>query len=146
MMNQKELMDGLSNLLQTASDAVYSYQQAIPKVEDDIMRERLTSFRKSHEENIQELKNAIERLGGRPPEISKGFKGLIFESVSALRSLTGSKGALKALQTVEERTNRHYGDAVSWEIPEDPRDLLRKQFSDVKIHLDYINSNLKVLS
>jgi len=145
-MNQKELIDALSDLLQTASDAVFSYQQAIPKVEDEIMRGRLASFRKSHEENIQELANAIERLGGQPPEFSKGFKGFILESVSALRSLTGSKGALKALQTIEERTNRHYSEAVSWEIPEDPRDLLRKQFSDVKVHLDYINSNLKALS
>jgi uncharacterized protein (TIGR02284 family) len=145
-MNQKELVDSLSNLMQTAIDTVFSYQQALPKVQDEIMRKRLEAFCKSHEENIEELSRSIERLGGKPPEFSKGLKGFIFEGVSALRSLTGTKGALKALQAAEERTNRFYSDAVSWEIPEDPRDLLRKQFSDVKVHLEYINSNLKVLS
>jgi uncharacterized protein (TIGR02284 family) len=146
MMNQKELNEALSDLVQAAIDAVFSYQQAIPKVEDEIMRTRLEAFCKSHEENIEELAQAITRLGGKPPEFTRGFKAYIFEGVSVLRSLSGTKGALKALQAVEERTNRFYGQAVSWEVPEDPRDLLRKQFSDVKVHLEYINSNLKALS
>jgi uncharacterized protein (TIGR02284 family) len=145
-MNDKKLINGLSELLQTTVDAVFSYQQALPKVHDDIMRDRLEAFRKIHEEHIKELTQTITRLGGKPPEFSKNFKGYIIESVAALRSLAGTRGALKALQAAEEMTTRSYGDAVSWEVPDDAHTLLRKQFSDVKIHLDYINSNLKALS
>lgn len=145
-MNEKELIDALSNLLRMSVDVVSSYQQAAPKIDDEIMRNRLESFRESHERHIQELAQAISRMGGTPPEFAKDFKGYIIEGMAALRSMSGTKGALKALQATEETTNRSYGEAVSWEVPEDAHTLLRSQFSDVKIHLDYINSNLKALS
>ncbi|RJQ80915.1 MAG: DUF2383 domain-containing protein [Desulfobacteraceae bacterium] len=145
-MNDQELIDALAELLQMSVDTVYSYEQAAPKIEDEIMRSRLEAFRKSHEKHIQELTQAITHMGGRPPEFSKDFKGYIIEGVAALRSLSGTKGALKALQSAEERTNRSYAEAVSWGVPGSAHDLLRKQFSDVKIHLDYIISNLKALA
>jgi uncharacterized protein (TIGR02284 family) len=144
-MNDKKLIIALSELLQTTVDAIFSYQQAVPKVDDDIMRDRLEAFRKSHEEHVRELTQAIARMGGQPPDFSKDFKGYVIEGVAALRSLSGTRGALKALQSAEEMTNRSYSDAVSWEVPDDAHTLLRRQFSDVKIHLDYINSNLKAL-
>jgi hypothetical protein len=62
-----------------------------------------------------------------------------------LRSLTGTKGALKAVQSIEEMTNRYYDEVVSWEIDDNVSTMLKKHFSDVKIHLDYINSNLQAL-
>jgi uncharacterized protein (TIGR02284 family) len=144
-MNEKELIESLSELLQNAIDAYFAYQQVIPKVEDEIMRNRLEAFCKSHEENIQELTQVIARMGGKPPEFSKDFKGYIIKGVTALRSLSGTKGALKALQATEEMTNRTYGRAVSWDAPDNVRQLLKKQFSDVKVHLDYIISNLKTI-
>ena len=55
------------------------------------------------------------------------------------------KGALKALKTVEEITNRHYGEAVSKDAPPALKEILRKHFTDEKIHLDYIDSNLEAL-
>jgi hypothetical protein len=64
---------------------------------------------------------------------------------SIIRSLTGLKGALKAMKTMEEITNRHYGEVVSWEAPSELKEVLRTYFSEEKIHLDYLTSNLQAM-
>ncbi len=145
-MENNQLIEVLTRLLQVDFDAVYSYDQALPKIEDAVMRSRLTEFRHSHQLHIHDLSEAIRRMGAEPPEVSNDFRGFFMGGVSALRSLSGTKGALKALQSVEEMTNREYGEVVSWKAPDDIRELLRKQFTDVKIHLDYISSNLQALN
>ena len=49
------------------------------------------------------------------------------------------------MKTTEEITNRHYGEVVSWEAPSEVKEVLRTYFSEEKIHLDYITSNLQAL-
>jgi hypothetical protein len=56
------------------------------------------------------------------------------------------KGALQAMKTTEEITNRYYGEVVSWEAPPEVKEVLRKYFSEEKIHLEYITSNLQALA
>ena len=143
-MDDRELIKALSRLLKSEIDAMHSYEQILPKIEDDIMRNRLTEFHHSREQHIEELTEMIVRMGGTP-EHTKAIKGYLIEGYSVLRSLTGTKGALKAVQSIEEMTNRYYDEVVSWEIDDNVSAMLKKHFTDVKIHLDYINNNLQAL-
>jgi hypothetical protein len=68
------------------------------------------------------------------------------EAVAALRATAGGmKSALKALKTAEEISNRHYEQIFLQDLPPDLKQLLREQYSEENLHLDYINENLKSL-
>jgi hypothetical protein len=69
----------------------------------------------------------------------------VIEAFTALHGLTGMKGALKALKTTEEMTNRSYGEVVSKDAPSPLREVLREHFTDEKVHLEFIDSNLEAL-
>ena len=132
----------LSELTQLDIDAVHVYDQAIKALDDKIIKERITRFRDNHEQHAVLLMNEIRAMGAEPPKYTRDIKGYVMEAVTAVRTVSGMEGALKALKTTEERTNRYYGEAVSLEVPSGIKEILRKHFSDEKIHLDYITSNL----
>ena len=79
------------------------------------------------------------------PGRSQGPRGYVIEAFAAIRSFTGLKGALSTMKTTEEITNRYYRKVVSWAVPPDVKEVLRKFFSEEKIHLDYITCNLQVM-
>ena len=144
-MDEKKFIEALSNLVQLDIDAVHAYDQALKEIDDSVIRDRLLKFQNHHRNHISDLSKQIEDLGGNPPEQSKDFKGYVIEAFTAIRSFTGLKGALKAMKTMEEITNRYYGEVVSWKAPSAVKEVLRTYFSEEKIHLEYITSNLQAL-
>ena len=66
--------------------------------------------------------DGLWRLGGNPPKRSVDLKGLLLEGFTALRSVTGTEGALKAMQSNEKTTNKKYQEALAisreWSLPE----------------------------
>ncbi len=145
-MNEKDLIEAMVNLVQLDIDAVHAYNHAIKEVDDPIIRDRLLEFQEDHRKHISVLSNHIKDLGGNPPEQSKDFKGYVIDAFAAIRSFTGLKGALKAMKITEEITNRYYGEVVSWKAPSAVKESLRTYFSEEKIHLEYIVSNLKAMT
>ena len=145
-MNENALIEVLSKLAQVDIDALHVYNQASKEVEDEVIRGRIEEFRSDHRKHIDILSGEIRTLGGNPPELSRDFKGFVIEGFTALRSLTGMKAALKALKTTEKITCRYYGEAIPKDLPDPVKDILRKHFSDEKVHLDYFDSNLHAIS
>lgn len=144
-MEANELIEMIKELVQMDIDTVHAYNRALDEISDKILHSRLAAFRDNHQKHIADLSHQIRMLGGQAPEPTRDFKGFILEAFTALRIATGTKGALKALKTVEEITNQYYGNVVSETVPETLKDMLRKYFSDEKIHLDYISRNLHTL-
>ena len=145
-MNEKNLIEALSNLVQLDIDAVHAYDQVLKEIDDAIIKDRLQTFQNDHRSHISGLSKQIEELGGQPPENSRDIKGYVIEAFTAIRSFTGLKGALKAIKTTEEITNRYYGEVVSWKTPCAAKEVLRTYFSEEKVHLDYITSNLQAMA
>ena len=145
-MQKTDMINILSNLLQLEFDAVNVYGRAIDGVGDEQIRDRLETFLQTHRTHVSNLANEIETLGKKPPRPSQDFKGLIFEKLTAIRSLTGTEGALKALRTAEEILSRYYHELVPENTPESTSGVLKKHLSDGQVHLDYIDLNIKALS
>ena len=145
-MADKDIIAVLSNLVQLDIDAVHAYSQAVKEIDDSIIRDRLLKFQEEHRARIDALSKIIADIGGNPPEQTKDFKGYVIEAFAAIRSFTGLKGALKGIKITEEITNRYYGEAVSQEMPSEVKRFLRTYFSEEKVHLDYISSNLQALA
>ena len=144
-MDTKKIIADLKKLIQTDIDAVYVYTRALEQISDDIIQSQLTGFRDNHMEHINVLTDKIQSLGGVPPKFSKDLKGLYLETVAALFTAAGMKGAMIALKKMEEQTNEIYGLAISLEFSSALKEIIRTHFSDEKTHLDYISENLKVL-
>ncbi|MFO7965922.1 MAG: ferritin-like domain-containing protein [Desulfobacterales bacterium] len=137
-MNTKAVLKLLDKLIQLDIDTVYIYDRTLDAFEDRVIKERISRFRENHKQHVERLASEMQALGGTPPDFSRDLKGHVITAFTALGTLTGMKGALKALKITEDITNRVYGEAVSSDVPDELKDMLRKHFSDEKIHLDYI--------
>ncbi len=144
-MDNNELAKALEELAQVDIDTVHTYNRVLDQIPDEIIRARLSDFRDNHIKHTGDLCAEIRSLGGEPPELTKDFRGYVIEAFAALRTVVGMKSAMKALKTAEKINYKHYGEIVSKNAPSHLKELLRKHFTDEKIHLDYIESNLKAL-
>lgn len=137
-MTNNEVTSTLNDLIQLDIDAVEAYEQAIKRIEIPQVSADLEAFKSDHERHIRDLTQEVRRLGGEPPKRSVDLKGLLLEGFTALRSVTGTEGALKAMQSNEKTTNKKYEAALSKELPADVETIVRRNREDERKHLEYI--------
>jgi uncharacterized protein (TIGR02284 family) len=142
-MGTKEAIKKLSLLMQLDVDAIGAYEQALEKIEHTLIKEAIVRFQEAHRTHVQQLKEAITRLGGQPPSEKPDLKGYLLEGFTALRSVTGTEGALKAMKSNEQLTNKRYREALDWSIPAELQPLIEKNYQDEQAHLRYIEQSLE---
>ncbi len=146
-MKNKDIVKKLTDLTQLDIDAVHAYKQALDNITDDEIYRNISSFREDHIRHVEQLSILIRTYGEEPPEFTKDFKGYFIEGFTSLRSLTGTKGALKAMETNEILTNNTYKKALEEDgeedLPTEVVELLRRNYDDEKRHLDYIKTVLE---
>jgi rubrerythrin len=141
-MDTNQIIKVCSSLMQLDLDAVHAYDQAIKRIDEEDIRERITAFRHDHERHVEDLEQAIRGLGGEPPERSRGVKGFFLEGFTAAMGVAGSKAALRAMRTNEKLTNKKYEEALGEQLPDDVRQLVEKNREDERRHLQYIEATL----
>jgi rubrerythrin len=141
-MNYRDLAEKLGKLMRLDGDTMHAYIRAIRGSETASVRETLSNFRDDHERHIGELSFAIRNLGESPPRYSRDFRGFLIEGLTAVRSMAGTKGALKAMRTNEQFTKRRYNEALSLDLPDDVRDVVERSYEDERRHLAYIEQAL----
>lgn len=146
MLNNKETAEKLSSLMYLDFDAARAYEQAIQEIDDSIIRERMVEFLNDHERHITDIRSMIGMLGETPPEPSRDVKGFFLEGWAAIRSMSGTEGALKVMKSNEELTNRRYNDARSWDVSTHVMDLIIQNHTDEERHLTYIEEQLSVVA
>lgn len=134
-MNPNDIAQELIDLAQLDIDAVHAYDQAIGQVDIPTIRDQLHRFKADHERHVRELSTVIVRQGGTAPRFSPDFKGFILQGFTALRSATGTEGALKAMKGNEELTTRTYAKAMSKDFPPDVKALVQQNYGDEQRHL-----------
>jgi uncharacterized protein (TIGR02284 family) len=146
-MEKKEILKLLESLVHVDIDAWHAYGQAMEKIENALeIRKKLEDFRGDHHRHVTELSGKIVALGGIPPEFSKDFKGHLIDGFTALRSITGTQGALSAMRSNEQLTNRKYAKALEEKgLPSDIRTVVENSYADEQGHLQYIEDRLDYL-
>ncbi|MDF2867256.1 MAG: ferritin [Gammaproteobacteria bacterium] len=142
-MDNKILIKDLCNLAQLDIDAIRAYAQALDNIDHATIHTQISSFKADHDRHVNDLSAVIRRLGGEPPDFSPDLKGFFIEGFTAIRSMTGTEGALKAMRSNEKLTNRTYEKALGWEMPADIRAIVDKNFADEKRHLAYIEQAIE---
>ncbi|HBG26513.1 MAG: hypothetical protein A2Y10_00955 [Planctomycetes bacterium GWF2_41_51] len=140
----EEIYEKLSSLIQLDIDAANAYDQAIEKCDDALVREHLETYKEDHQRHIDELSAYLTDYDMEPPEEKPDFKGVLIEGFTAMRSVTGTEGALKAMRTNEKLTNKKYNEAMDWDVDLDAKDIIMRGYEDEKTHLIYIEEQLSV--
>jgi uncharacterized protein (TIGR02284 family) len=133
-----DVLQTLINLCQLDIDAYRAYEQALENITHANIATTIRGFQADHDRHVRELSDAIRRLGGTPPERKPDLKGFLLEGFTAIRSATGTAGALKAMESNEMLTNNRYEAALSINMPDDIRLLVQKNREDERRHLDWI--------
>lgn len=141
-MDNKEIVKELKSLCQLDIDAFYAYNETMHHFNIVDMKSHIENFKEDHERHIKDLSDAIRSLDEQPPEFSRDFKGYLLGAFTKVRSLTGTEGALKALRSGEESTNKRYGKAVNMDFPAGIKALVEKNYRDAQSHLAYIEKAL----
>ena len=142
-MDNQTVIKKLSSLVHLDIDAIHAYDQAIQKIDVMEVRSQLDQFKADHQRHVDDLSAVIRRLGGEPPTFSPDFKGYLIQGFTALRSVTGTEGALKAMDTNEKLTNRNYESALSWDLASDVMDIIRRNREDERRHLAYVEEQIR---
>lgn len=141
-MDTAKVIEKLNKLAQLDIDAVEAYKQALKNIDSKDVFEKINQFCLDHERHILDLTQAVRNLGGNPVEKTLDVKGFLIEGFTAIRSATGTEGALKAMKMNEKLTNSQYDDAVKCDWPANVRDIIERNYADEKRHLQYIESVL----
>jgi uncharacterized protein (TIGR02284 family) len=141
-MERSEIGKRLHDLAQLDIDAVHAYEQAIERVGYDDIREKLRDFQDDHRRHIESLSAFLRDLDVKPPD-SPDLKGYLIEGFTAIRSVTGTKGALEAMEGNEKLTNRKYGEASALDFPPEILKVVKSNLADEERHLGYIREILK---
>jgi len=145
-MNRDEILNQLEKLIQLDVDATHAYDQAIKNVDDQVIKDKLILFQGDHRRHIDLLSAKVLELGGTPPELTSDFKGFIITGFTALRSLTGTKGALEAMETNEKLTNSKYQDAVNMAWPTDIISVIQSNLADEQRHLSFVREAISTIT
>lgn len=132
----------LLELIQLDADAIQLYVKALEHVDDFDARTDLEAFKADHERHVGELTRLVFELGGTVPPASLDLKGELLRIVTELRSVSGTKGALKAMRVNERITNRRYEEAIEHELPEAAVFAITRNLADERRHLAAIEAHL----
>lgn len=134
-METKDIINELTSLAQLDIDAIHAYDQAIKNTDVLSIREQLAQLKADHERHVRDLSDAILNMRGQPPAFTPDFKGFLIQGFTAVRSATGTEGALNAMRGNEILTNRTYARALSLDFPAEVKALVQKNLSDEQRHL-----------
>jgi rubrerythrin len=132
----------LSSLVKLDIDAAHAYSQAIAAIETIAVRDRLIQFQRDHERHARQLSSVIRALDVEPPEYSQDFKGFSVEGFTAIRSTLGTDGALMAMKTHEELSNKKYREAHALGFTPNIKELIGRNYLDEQVHLKFIEELL----
>src|SRR5438067_12012282 len=102
MDKDNKTIDKLNTLLRGEISAVETYRQAVEKIDEPGLQERLKDIQGDHGRRAQRLRQRIEQLGGSPAE-SSGPWGTFAKMVEGTATITGDKNAIGALEEGEDR-------------------------------------------
>jgi uncharacterized protein (TIGR02284 family) len=111
------------------------YELALEYVDDDTVREVFEDFRGDHERHIVELTHMIKDLGGEAKDgTHHHITTALLESMTTLRSITGTVGALHAMRTNEKSSASAYAKASKLDLPPPALDFVTRELEDEQNH------------
>ncbi|MFG6626729.1 DUF2383 domain-containing protein [Sulfitobacter sp. 1A12056] len=127
-------VDLIKNLLILEHDAIAAYDSTIERLESAEYRQQIETFRRDHEEHVQELGRIADTMGIDKP-MEGDMKQWLTTGKVALADLAGDNAILKAMKTNEDDTVAAYQRALDNDITgAELRPLMEKGLADERRH------------
>ena len=127
-------VDLIKNLLILEHDAIAAYDSTIERLESAEYRQHIETFRRDHEEHVQELGRIADTMGIDKP-MEGDMKQWLTTGKVALADLAGDNAILKAMKTNEDDTVAAYQQALDNDITgAELRPLMEKGLADERRH------------
>lgn len=135
----------LKELVRLDYDAIEAYEEAIEKLDDPRLKEKLAEFCQDHRRHTENLAPYLRALGEEVPT-GPDLKRILTEGKVVIASLLGDKAIMIAMRANEGVTNTAYDAAVSHvDAGEDLRTTLRANLADEQRHKAWIEQAIAEL-
>lgn len=142
-MSVSAMAEKLLSLAQADLDLAAIYEQALTRVSEPVIKERLSKYRQEHVSHFQELADCIVDMGVDMPRRCSNPVELVSRELSASGAAADLHGILHFLYGQEMITHRAYQEAAREELSLKAQALVDTGCSDEKQHVIFLEDALR---
>lgn len=143
MSQTKEVISTLNSVIETLKDGQEGFRQAAEAVKDSQLKSLFSEFSLQRSKFAGELQNHIIQLGDSKPEETSSTAGALHRAWINLKSAITSAddhAILSECERGEDSAVAEYKKAMEAELPSPARDILSRQYTDVKAAHDRVKA------
>src|SRR5205807_10158071 len=143
MKEEKEITSTINNLIETLKDGQEGFKQAAEGVKDPRLKSLFNEYSQQRSRFATELQSQARSLGEPEPETSSSAAGAVHRSWINLKSAVtrGDDHAILAeCERGEDSAVEQYEKAMKQNLPAPLRDIVSRQYSEVKNAHDRIKN------
>ncbi|MDQ3313049.1 MAG: PA2169 family four-helix-bundle protein [Verrucomicrobiota bacterium] len=143
MSQNKEVISTLNSVIETLKDGQEGFRQAAEAVKDSQLKSLFSELSLQRSKFAGELQNHIIQMGEPKPEDSSSTAGALHRAWINMKAAITSRddhAILSECERGEDSAVSEYKKAMEAELPSPARDLLSRQYSDIKAAHDKVKA------
>ena len=143
MTEQKEIISTINNLIETLKDGQKGFKEAAEAVSDPQLKSLFTEYSQQRARFAGELQTQARSAGEAEPETDGSAAGAMHRGWINLKSAITSKdekAILAECERGEDSAVQAFEKAMRDELPSSVRDIVSRQFSEIKSAHDRIRN------
>ena len=142
MADNDKVISTLNNLIETCKDGQEGFRQAAEGVKHPELKTLFLTYAQQRAQFAGELQMEVHRLGGAPETTSSTAGALHRGWINLKSALTGEdeNAVVSECERGEDSAVRNYEAAIENQLPANLRELVERQFAQIKEAHDRIRS------
>ncbi len=143
MSQNKEVISTLNSVIETLKDGQEGFRQASEAVKDSQLKSLFNELSLQRSKFAGELQNHIVQMGDSEPETTSSTAGALHRAWINMKSAISSRddhAILSECERGEDAAVAEYKKAMEAELPSPARDILSRQYSEVKAAHDRVKA------
>jgi uncharacterized protein (TIGR02284 family) len=144
----EEAVSTLNDLIETCKDGEKGFSQASENVKDPQLKSLFTQYSQQRSDFVSELQMEVERLGGQPETTGSAAGATHRGWLNVKSAVTGhsADSIIAECERGEDAAVSSYQEALSRNLPPDVRNLVERQYGQIKQAHDRIRALEKATS
>jgi uncharacterized protein (TIGR02284 family) len=142
MATNDDVISTLNNLIETCKDGQNGFQTAADGVKNSELKTLFNTYAKQRAQFAGDLQSEVRRLGGDPEKSGSVAATLHRGWINIKSTVTGEdeSAVLAECERGEDSAVSNYQDALAANLPANVRDVVQRQFTQIKEAHDRIRS------
>lgn len=137
-----DIISTLNNLIETCRDGQNGFQTAAEGIKNSELKTLLNAYSQQRAQFAGELQSEVRRLGGDPEKTGSVAATLHRGWINIKSTITGEdeNAIIAECERGEDSAVKNYQDALNQNLPANVRDIIDRQYTQVKEAHDRIRS------